>query len=165
MLNITRFRMGKQKRHLFQCSAWIFAGLLFASTLSAQFGTQALPDQDIGRPTQAPFITFLGIVMPGKLVTDPSLPPVGPVAQTLYQELRAYETPAGPAGEVMTAITSTWDEAGHAIEEIQKDGGSETDTSIATMELDSSVRNQYFRTASSHCPNSGIIGCTKNLAS
>ena len=62
MLNITRFRMGKQKRHLFQCSAWIFAGLLFASTLSAQFGTQALPDQDIGRPTQAPFITFLGIV-------------------------------------------------------------------------------------------------------
>jgi hypothetical protein len=112
----------------FRFSAWVAAGMVFTSILSAQFLTEALPDQDIGRPPQPPFITFLGIVMPGKLVTDPSLPPAGPVAQTLYEELRARVTPAGPAGEVMTSITDTWDEAGRLIEEIQKDGGMEVNT-------------------------------------
>jgi hypothetical protein len=120
--------MSTQKHYSFRCSAWIVVGLLFTSILSAQFGTEALPDQDIGRPPQAPFITFLGIAMPGKFVTDPSLAPVGPVAQTFYEELRVHETPAGPAGEVMTSIMSTWDEAGRVIEEIRKDSGSESDT-------------------------------------
>ena len=120
--------MGTQKLNLFRPPASMIAGLVFTSILSAQFGTDPLPDQDIGRPPQAPFLTFLGIVMPGKLVTDPSLPPVGPVAQTLYEELRAHETPAGPAGEVMTAITSTWDEAGRVIEEIRRGPGEESDT-------------------------------------
>jgi hypothetical protein len=83
----------------FRFSAWVIAGVLFTSILSAQFLTEALPYQDIGRPPQPAFITFLGIVMPGELVTDPSLPPVGPVAQTLYEEVRARVTPAGPAGE------------------------------------------------------------------
>jgi hypothetical protein len=128
MLSIAIFRMSTQKLYSFRCSAWMAVGLLFTSILSAQFGTEALPDQDVGRPPQAPFVTFLGIVMPGKLVTDPSLAPIGPVAQTLYEELRVHETPAGPAGEVMTSIMSTWDEAGRVIEEIRKDGGSESDT-------------------------------------
>jgi hypothetical protein len=128
MLSITRFLMGKQRLCLFRYSALIIAGLLFTSILSAQFGTETLPDRDIGRPPQAPFITFLGIVMPGKLITDPSLAPAGPVAQTVHEELRAYETPAGHAGQVTTSITTTWDDAGHAIEEIRKDRDSETDT-------------------------------------
>lgn len=128
LLSTMRFRMSTQKLYLFRCSVWMIAGLLYASGLAAQFLTEALPDQDIGRPARAPFITFLGIVTPGKLVTDPSLPPVGPVAQTLYEELRAHETPAGPAGEVMTSITSTWDEAGRVIEVVRKDHGSESDT-------------------------------------
>lgn len=128
MLSLWRIGMSKQRPYLFRFSGWVIAGVLFTSILSAQFGTEALPDQDIGRPPQAPFITFLGIVMPGKLVTDPSLPPVGPVAQTLYEELRAHVTPAGPAGEVMTSITATWDDAGRVIEEIRKDRGSESHT-------------------------------------
>jgi hypothetical protein len=128
MIGIMRFGMSTQKLYLFRCSAWMIAGLLYTSSLSAQFLTEALPDQDIGRPPRAPFITFLGM-MPGKLVTDPSLPPVGPVVQTLYEELRAHETPAGPAGDVVRSITSTWDEAGRVIEVIRKDpGGSESDT-------------------------------------
>jgi hypothetical protein len=106
----------------------MIVALLYTSSLPAQFLTEALPDQDIGRPPKAPFITFLGIAMPGKLVTDWSLPPVGPVVQTVYEELRAHETPAGPAGEVMTSITSIWDEAGRVIEVIRKDHGSESDT-------------------------------------
>lgn len=120
--------MSTQKLCLFRCSVWMIAGLLYTSSLAAQFLTEALPDQDIGRPPRAPFITFLGILTSGKLVTDPSLPPVGPVAQTLYEELRAHETPAGPAGEVMTSITSTWDEAGRVMEVIRKDRGLESDT-------------------------------------
>src|SRR5579864_3750859 len=104
MLSISRFGMSTQKLHLFRCSAWMIAGLLFTPILSAQFGTEALPDQDLGRPPHPPFIAFLGIAMPGKLVTDPSLPPLGPAAKTLYEELRVHETPAGHAGEVMTSI-------------------------------------------------------------
>jgi|SRR5579871_406716 len=128
MLSITTFGTSAQKHDSFRWPAWIVAGLLFTSILSAQFGTETLPDEDVGRPPQAPFITFLGILVPGKLVTDPSLAPVGPVAQTLYEELRAYDMPAGPAGEVMTSIMSTWDEAGRVTEEIRKDRGSESDT-------------------------------------
>ena len=120
--------MSAPKLHLPRFSAWLIAEVLFTSILLAQFGTEALPDQDIGRPRQAPFITVLGIVAPGKLVTDPSLLPFGPVAKTLYEELRAHEAPAGPAGEVTTSITSTWDEAGRVIEEIRKNGGTESDT-------------------------------------
>jgi hypothetical protein len=121
--------MSAQKLYLFRCSAWVIAALLLTSSLPAQFLTETLPDQDIGRPPKAPFITFLGIAMStGKLVTDPSLPPVGPVVQTLYEELRARETPAGPAGEVIMSITSSWDDAGRVIEVIQKNRGPESDT-------------------------------------
>jgi hypothetical protein len=106
----------------------MIAGLLCTSALSAQLGTESLPDMDIGRPPRAPFIAFLGIGNFGKLVTDPSLPPVGPVVQTVYEELRAHDTPAGAAGEIITSITSTWDEAGRVIEEVGKDRGPESDT-------------------------------------
>jgi hypothetical protein len=128
MLRIMRFRMNPQKHYLIRGSAWMIAGLLYTSNLSAQIGTESMPVQDIGRPPEAPFITFLGIVTPGKLVTDPSLPPVGPIVQTVYEELRAHETTAGPAGEVMTSITSTWDEGGRVIEVVRNDQGSESDT-------------------------------------
>jgi hypothetical protein len=122
-------RMSARKLYLCRCSAWMIAGLLCASSLAAQFGTEALPDQDIGRPPRAPFVTFWGIMMtPGKLVTDLSLPPGGPVVQTVYEELRAHEAAAGPVGEVTISITSTWDEVGRVIEVIRKDHGSESDT-------------------------------------
>src|SRR5580700_3373587 len=124
MLNLSRAGMSTNKIWLFRFSAWA----VFTSFLSAQFLTEDLPDQDLGRPPRPPFISFLGIVLPGKLVTDPSLPPVGPVAQTLYEEERVHETPAGPTGEVVTSIVSTWDEAGRVIEEIRKDPSSESDT-------------------------------------
>src|SRR5262249_25111990 len=85
-------------------------------------------DEDIGRPRQAPFITFLGIVTPGKMATDPSLPLSGPVAEVLYEELRAHKTPAGPAGEVVASIRTKYDEAGRPIEKIPQQGGTETIT-------------------------------------
>jgi hypothetical protein len=128
MLSIMRFRMSTQKLYLLRCSVWMIAGLLYMSSAAAQFLTEGLPDHDIGRPPRAPLITLSGIAMPGNLVTDPSLPPVGPIVQTVYEELRAHETPAGPAGEVMLSITSTWDEAGHVIEVIRKGFGLESDT-------------------------------------
>jgi hypothetical protein len=120
--------MSTHKIRLFRFSAWVIAGMQFTSILSAQFLTENLPDQDIGGPPRPPFITFLGIVMPGTLVTDKSVPPAGPVAQTLYEELRAHATPAGPAGEVMYSITATWDEGGRVIEEVRREGGAESDT-------------------------------------
>ena len=106
----------------------MIAGLLCATAACAQFGTELLPNTEVGRPPQALFITFLGIGNFGKFPTDPSWPLVGPVAQTVYEELRAYETPAGPAGQVVNSITSVRDEAGRVIEEVNKKYGPESDT-------------------------------------
>jgi hypothetical protein len=114
--------------HLPRFLAFVIAGPLLTLVLSAQFGLQAVTDQDIGRPPQAPFITFLGIVTYGKMATDPSLPLKGPVAGVLYEELRAQKTPAGPAGEVITTITTRYDKEGRAAEEIRKEWGLETNT-------------------------------------
>ena len=120
--------MSPHKFHLFGYFAWVVIALLYTSALPGQFLTEGLPDQDIGRPPKAPFITFLRIAAPGKLVTDASLPPAGPVVQAVYEELRAHETPAGPAGEVMISITSSWDDAGRVTEEIEKEHGSQSNT-------------------------------------
>lgn len=107
--------------------ALAIAGALFTTMLFAQVGTETLPDQDIGRPPRPPFISMLGILNPGKVLNDASLPLVGPVSKTVEEELRPRETPAGPAGGVDTSITSIWDERGRVIEEIDTDG-SESDT-------------------------------------
>jgi hypothetical protein len=109
-------------------STSVFLGAVFASALSAQFGIQQVADRDIGHPPQAPFITFLGIVSPGRMATDPSLPLNGPVAEVLYEELRAQETPAGPGGDVIAAIRTKYDEAGLPIQESRKEWGTETAT-------------------------------------
>jgi len=115
-------------RHLHRHAALVISVTLSVSVLSAQFGTEAVVDQDLGRPPQAPFITFLGIVAFGKVITDPSLPPAGPVAEVVYEELRAQKTPAGSAGEVVTSIKTRYDQEGHRVEEIRKEWGSETNT-------------------------------------
>ena len=113
---------------LLRFSGFVIAGVVFTSVLYAQFGAENIADQDIGLPPQAPFITFLGTVTPGKMATDPSLPLSGPVAEALYEELRAQKTPAGPAGEVVTSIRTKYDEAGRTTEETRKQWGTETTT-------------------------------------
>ena len=115
-----------RRPHLSRFSGLVIAGTVFITGLSAQFGTENVADQDIGRPPQPPFITFLGIFFPGKMATDPSLPLSGPVAEAFYEELRAQKTPAGPAGEVVASIRTKYDEAGRAIEEIREEWGGET---------------------------------------
>jgi hypothetical protein len=62
------------------------------------------------------------------MATDPTLPPKGPVAEVLFEELRAQASPAGPAGEVVNSVESKYDQQGGVIEEIQKAYGSETKT-------------------------------------
>ena len=99
---------------------------LFGSLLYAQFGTELVTDKDIGRPPQPPFITFLGIVTPGKMATDPSLIPQGPVAEMFFEEVRAIATPGGPAGEVVTSIKTKYDEQRRVIEVIQNPVGTDT---------------------------------------
>jgi hypothetical protein len=109
-------------------SGLVFAAIVFVSVLVAQFGTENVEDRDVGRPPRAPFITFLGIVAPGKMASDPSLPLNGPVAEVLYEELRAPKTPAGPAGEVVVSIRTKYDQAGRATEETRKERSTETTT-------------------------------------
>jgi hypothetical protein len=106
----------------------LVALLPFSSVLSAQFGTELVADQDIGRPRQPPFISFLGAAALGRMATDPYLPPKGPVAEVLFEELRVETSPGGAAGEVMTSVKTKYDLQGRAIEEIRKEYGAETDT-------------------------------------
>jgi hypothetical protein len=118
----------KHQLQLLRRLASVLVGTVFTSVLFAQFGTADVADKDVGRPPQAPLITLLGIVTPGKMATDPSLPLSGPVAEVLYEELRAQKTPAGPAGEVVTSIRTKYDERGLAIEELRIERGSEITT-------------------------------------
>jgi hypothetical protein len=101
---------------------------LCSSLLSAQLGFEVVAEQDLGRPRRPPLVTFLGIVSPGKLATDPSLPPKGPVSEVLFEELRSEKTPAGPAGEVVLSIKTKYDDQGRPIEEVRKEYGGETST-------------------------------------
>src|SRR5437764_835373 len=90
--------------------------MLLTVGLSAQMGSWAINQQDLGRPPQPPFITFLGLVAGQKLATDPSLQLNGPVAEVLYEELRSQATPAGPAGEAIESIRTKYDELGRVIQ-------------------------------------------------
>jgi hypothetical protein len=120
-MNTRRFLVSLSKLSL---AVWTVA----ASSLSAQFLTELLPDQDIGRPPRPPFISFLGIVAMGKMVTDSSTPPKGPVAEILAEELRAETTPAGLAGEVLASVKTKYDEQWRVVEEIRRESGRETVT-------------------------------------
>jgi hypothetical protein len=110
---------------LLRLASFAVVSSLCTSNGRAQMFTELLPDRDVGRPARAQVITLLGIVAPGKLVTDPAITPNGPVAETLYEELRAVETPAGPAGEVVLSLRTSWDGAGRAVKEIRKDDNSQ----------------------------------------
>jgi hypothetical protein len=120
-MNIRRFPLPFLKLSL---AVWACT----SSSISAQFMTELLPDQDIGRPPRPPFISFLGIAATGKMVTDSSTTPKGSVAEILVEELRAETTPAGFAGEVLTSVKTKYDELGRSVEEIRKESGRETVT-------------------------------------
>ncbi len=62
------------------------------------------------------------------MVTDPSLPAKGPVADVLFEELRAQSSSGGPAGEVVSSVKTKYDEQGRAVEEVRRDYGVETNT-------------------------------------
>ena len=102
--------------------------VLFGSVLSAQLGTELVAEQDLGRPRRPPLITLLGVVVPAKMATDPSVLPKGAVAEVLFEELRAERLPAGPANEVVLSVKIKYDDQGRVIEEIRKEYGGETTT-------------------------------------
>ena len=137
---------------------------LFSSLLSAQFGTEGMADKDLGRPPQPPFITFFGIVTPGKMATDPSLPLQGPVAEVFFEELRAAATPAGPAGEVFISVKTKYDEQARPLEVIRKEYGSETNT-VNRYEGNRVVSQETtFPNSKSPRPRVGLTGPMTNLA-
>ena len=61
-------------------------------------------------------------------MTDASLPPKGPVAEILTEELRTETTPGGFAGEVLTSVRTKYDEQGRVVEESRTEIGRETVT-------------------------------------
>jgi len=113
---------------------WIPAALLAtacAPCLIAQLMATAvgrIPPESVGLPPQPPFITLLGIANPGRMATDPSIPPKGPIAEVIYEELRPLTTPAGRAGEVEASVRTKYDEKGNITAQIENRFGSTTDS-------------------------------------
>jgi len=101
---------------------------LLASNLAAQFGIEFMAENDPDRPPQPPTISLLAIVSPGKMANDPSLPLKGAVAEVTMEELRTHDSETAPAGAVMGAVTTKYDERGLAIEELRDENGAEADT-------------------------------------
>ncbi len=102
----------------------------FAHQIDAQImatGGPISPDS-LGSPPQAPFLTLLGMANPGKLATDPSIPPKGAVSEMFYEELRGKATPAGPAGAVEASVRTKFDEQGNVTEKIENRWNYETDS-------------------------------------
>lgn len=88
-----------------------------------------IPLESVGLPPQAPFLTLLGMLSPGKLATDPSIPPKGgAVAEVFYEELRGVATPAGPAGTVEASVRTKFDKQGHVAEQVENRWNRETRT-------------------------------------
>lgn len=90
-----------------------------------------IPPESVGVPAEPPLLTLLGIVNPGKLATDPSIPPKGRVSEVLHEELRGRTLPAGRAGEVEASVRTKFDNQGRVTERIEKRWGGETDTVYA----------------------------------
>jgi hypothetical protein len=134
----------------------------FASFLSAQFGTERVDDRDLGRPSQPPFITFLGIVTPGKMTTDPSLVPQGPVAEVLFEELRATTSPGGPAVRFSPRSRLHMISKGGLSKTYEKNTVGKRTPSIDMTARASSVRSRRFQTARRRDQNSGIAGPITN---
>jgi len=114
-------------------SRWIsIAGL--AATLAPGVYAQLMATsgpirpESVGLPQSPPFLTLLGMMNPGKLATDPSIPPKGAVSELFYEELRGRTTPAGPAGGVEASVRTKFDEQGRITEQIENRWNHETDT-------------------------------------
>lgn len=114
-------------KHL--CIALAIGLALSAPAIHAQVMATIGPvtADSVGLPPQPPFITLLGMANPGKLVTDPSIPPKGAVREVFHEELRAIPSPAGPAGSVEASVRTKYDEQGRVIERIENRFGNETD--------------------------------------
>ena len=93
----------------------------FASTGNAQLFLSDLADSDLGRSPRAQFISFLGIVAPGKMATDPSSRPAGRLAEVTVEEMRA-------TGDVAYSIRTRYDEQSRPVEEVRTEQGSQTTT-------------------------------------
>lgn len=107
----------------------VFAAALVPGSNAQVMATSGpIPPDSVGLPPQPPFLTTLGIVNPGKLATDPSIPPKGAVSEVFHEGLRGMATAAGPAGDVEASVRTKFDAQGHVIEKIERRWGSQTDT-------------------------------------
>jgi len=95
------------------------------SSIAAQ-SLQFLPEED--RPPVVPLILLMGLTDKGTLATDPTVPPNGSPTEATVEELRTRNGPAGPAGSVASSRTIKYGDRGQIMEEVAKDGFSETDT-------------------------------------
>lgn len=103
--------------------------IVFARGIEGQMATSGpIPADSLSLPSPPPFLTLLGMASPGKFVTDPSIPPKGPVSEVLYEELRGTATPAGAAGTVVASRRTKFDQQGHLTEQIENRWGTESDT-------------------------------------
>jgi hypothetical protein len=95
----------------------IVLSIVLPATIFAQMAGWFIPRQDIGGPEEPPFITFLGIANTGKMATDHSLLPPGPVKEVIFEELRVEASPGGQVDDVLEYSRRDYDDGGRVVHE------------------------------------------------
>jgi YD repeat-containing protein len=82
--------------------------------------------ENAGRPPTPPLINFLGLAGVGRMATDPSLPPQGPVARVVWEEfqLRTRGQPHPPT--LSQTVTTEFDDQGREMTKVEKNTFGET---------------------------------------
>ncbi len=96
------------------------------------------------RPAGPPVIVFLGLVSPGKLITDPSIQQ-GPVARIVAEEYQPKPGDPSQPPTLSRTLTMDFDEQGRDVGEIERHGLSETSSVLSyqdghIVEIDTSFQ-------------------------
>ena len=117
--------------------------ITFVFQASAQTAASYVLGGELERPPSAPIIVLLDLVSPGKLITNPSIPPKGPVARTYVEDYRRQMREPSQPPALSRTLTINFDEKGRDSSEIDHQGSSETRSALTyqdghILEIDTS---------------------------
>src|ERR1700683_2601094 len=116
----------------------------FAVEAAAQTAASYALGGQLERPHGPPAMTFLDLASPGKMITNPTILPQGPVARIVVEDYRVkVREPSQPLALSQT-LTMDFDEQERDVSEVVREGSSETRTALAYQDGHISEINTSF---------------------
>jgi hypothetical protein len=117
-------------------------------TIAVEAAAQTAASYALGgqleRPHGPPAMTFLDLASPGKMITNPTILPQGPVARIVVEDYRVkVREPSQPLALSQT-LTMDFDEQERDVSEVVREGSSETRTALAYQDGHISEINTSF---------------------